>query len=103
VIDDRLAVAGGDAVAALVIRNFDDFPEELVRLSSLRWRSATVPAIYHFREYAEHGGLMSYGPIVVDTYRQVGVCNLSRWFDNCAICDHTIVQAGAPEPAPAMA
>jgi len=32
VIDDRLAVAGGDAVAALVIRNFDDFPEELVRL-----------------------------------------------------------------------
>ena len=38
VIDDRLAVAGGDAVAALVIRNFDDFPEELVRLLLARAR-----------------------------------------------------------------
>src|SRR5260370_40328184 len=32
VIDDPLAVTGRDVVAALVIRNFDDFPEELVRL-----------------------------------------------------------------------
>ena len=32
VIDDPLAVAGRDVVAALVVRNFDDFPEELVRL-----------------------------------------------------------------------
>src|SRR5262245_58863556 len=32
VIDDRLAVAGRDVVAARVVRNFDDFPEELVRL-----------------------------------------------------------------------
>src|SRR5258706_939264 len=31
VIDDRLAVAGRDVVAARVVRNFDDFPEELVR------------------------------------------------------------------------
>src|SRR5258708_35741560 len=32
VIDDPLAVAGRDVVAARVVRNFDDFPEELVRL-----------------------------------------------------------------------
>src|SRR5260370_25676106 len=32
VIDDRLAVTGRDVIAAFVIRNFDDFPEELVRL-----------------------------------------------------------------------
>jgi hypothetical protein len=32
VIDDPLAVAGRDVVAARVIRNFDDFPEDLVRL-----------------------------------------------------------------------
>src|SRR5258707_13848921 len=32
VIDDPLAVAGRDVVAARVVRNFDDFPEELVCL-----------------------------------------------------------------------
>ena len=36
VIDDRLAVAGRDVVAARVVRNFDDFPEELVRLRLAR-------------------------------------------------------------------
>jgi len=38
VIDNRLAVAGRDIVAARVIRNFDDFPEELVRLLLARAR-----------------------------------------------------------------
>ena len=38
VIDDRLAVAGRDVVAARVVRNFDDFPEELVRLLLARAR-----------------------------------------------------------------
>jgi len=32
VIDDPLTVAGRDGVAARVVHNFDDFPEELVRL-----------------------------------------------------------------------
>jgi hypothetical protein len=38
VIDDPLAVAGRDVVAARVIRNFDDFPEELVSLLLARAR-----------------------------------------------------------------
>ena len=38
VIDDPLAVAGRDVVAARVVRNFDDFPEELVRLRLSRAR-----------------------------------------------------------------
>src|SRR5258706_16399908 len=38
VIDDPLAVAGRDVVAARVVRNFDDFPEELVRLLLARAR-----------------------------------------------------------------
>jgi ABC-type uncharacterized transport system substrate-binding protein len=32
-----------------------------------------VPAIYHVREYAEAGGLMSYGSDITDLFRQVGV------------------------------
>jgi hypothetical protein len=40
VIDDPLAVAGRDVVAARVVRNFDDFPEELVRLLLARAAAA---------------------------------------------------------------
>jgi putative ABC transport system substrate-binding protein len=32
-----------------------------------------VPAIYHFREYVEAGGLISYGNDLPDAYRQVGL------------------------------
>jgi putative ABC transport system substrate-binding protein len=32
-----------------------------------------LPAIYTGREYCEHGGLMSYGTNIADSYRQVGV------------------------------
>ena len=32
-----------------------------------------LPAIYHFREYAAAGGLLSYGVSVTDAYRQRGV------------------------------
>src|SRR3954454_21012223 len=32
-----------------------------------------VPAIYQFKEFADVGGLMSYGTRITDSYRQVGV------------------------------
>ena len=32
-----------------------------------------MPAIYHFREYADDGGLVSYGLNFPDVYRLVGV------------------------------
>ena len=31
-----------------------------------------LPAVYHFREYAIAGGLISYGPSVTDSYRKAG-------------------------------
>jgi putative ABC transport system substrate-binding protein len=42
------------------------------RIVALAARHA-VPAIYESRNYAAAGGLMSYGPDLVDMYRQVGV------------------------------
>jgi putative tryptophan/tyrosine transport system substrate-binding protein len=32
-----------------------------------------LPAIYQFREYAVAGGLISYGPNIVESYRNAGV------------------------------
>jgi len=32
-----------------------------------------LPAVYHFREYAVAGGLVSYAPSITEAYRQVGV------------------------------
>ena len=35
--------------------------------------SHKVPAIYQFREFAEAGGLLSYGPDLLDMHRLAGV------------------------------
>src|SRR5262245_26307935 len=43
-----------------------------VQLVHLATRHA-VPAVYSGRQYSEVGGLMSYGPNLVDAYRQMGV------------------------------
>jgi ABC transporter substrate binding protein len=32
-----------------------------------------VPAMYQYRDFADVGGLISYGPSLADAYRQVGV------------------------------
>src|SRR4029079_5599609 len=48
---------------------FDDCREQLVALSA---RYAT-PAIYQWRQLAEAGGLISYGPNLANIYRQSAV------------------------------
>jgi putative ABC transport system substrate-binding protein len=48
------------------------FGARRIQLAHLATRHA-IPTAYSAREYAEVGGLMSYGANVVDTYRQIGV------------------------------
>jgi putative tryptophan/tyrosine transport system substrate-binding protein len=48
------------------------FNSERARIVALADRHR-LPAIYPWRQYAEAGGLMSYGPSIKETYRQVGV------------------------------
>ena len=55
-------VVGGDAF-------FTSRREQLVTLAS----RLAVPAIYEYREFPAAGGLISYGPSLTDTWRQVGI------------------------------
>jgi putative ABC transport system substrate-binding protein len=56
---------------ALFVGNDAFFNARRVQLVLLAGRHG-VPAIYSDREYAEAGGLMTYGSNIVDVYRQVG-------------------------------
>jgi putative tryptophan/tyrosine transport system substrate-binding protein len=57
---------------ALFVNPDPAFTSQRVQFVHLASRHA-VPAIYGGREFAEVGGLMSYGPSVADSMRQVGV------------------------------
>ncbi|HEX8166250.1 MAG TPA: ABC transporter substrate-binding protein [Beijerinckiaceae bacterium] len=78
------------SVRALVIQNepfFDTHREQLVALSA-RHR---LPAIYHIREFPEAGGLMSYGPSLLEAYYQAGV-QVSRILDGASPHDLPVLQ-----------
>jgi putative tryptophan/tyrosine transport system substrate-binding protein len=57
---------------ALVVAADPFFNAQRQELVVLAARHA-IPAIYEWREFAAAGGLMSYGTIISDAYRQVGV------------------------------
>ena len=58
-------------VQGLLVHNSPFFIAARVQLAILAARFA-VPAIYPFREQAEAGGLLSYGPDLADRDREVG-------------------------------
>jgi putative ABC transport system substrate-binding protein len=57
---------------ALVIGADPFFASRRLQLATLATRHA-IPAIFNIREYAEAGGLISYGTSLIETYRQVGI------------------------------
>src|SRR5262249_38095600 len=71
-IDTALARLAQKPIDALLVGPnplFDSRHVQLVTLAAYH----RVPAIYFLREFAEVGGLMSYGTIITDAYRQAGV------------------------------
>jgi putative ABC transport system substrate-binding protein len=70
-IEAAFAELVSNKVHALVVGTDAFFYTRRVQLTTLATRHA-LPAIYNVREYAEAGGLMSYGSSLRETYRQVG-------------------------------
>jgi putative tryptophan/tyrosine transport system substrate-binding protein len=71
-IDSAFASLTGQHVRALIIGAdpfFDPRRDRLIALAA----QYVMPAIYHFRDFAQAGGLLSYGASIADLYRQVGV------------------------------
>ena len=59
-------------VGALVVGTGEFFNSRREQIVALAARQR-VPAMYQYRDFATVGGLVSYGPSLVDAYRQTGV------------------------------
>jgi putative tryptophan/tyrosine transport system substrate-binding protein len=71
-IDAAFEIVAQQRIAALALIGdpfFDTRRDKLVALAA----NHAVPTMYHFREYAAAGGLVSYGVDISDVYRLVGV------------------------------
>jgi putative ABC transport system substrate-binding protein len=71
-IDAAFARIAGDRTNALFVAADGFFNSRRVQLATLATRYA-IPATYAVRDYAEAGGLMSYGASIPDALRQAGV------------------------------
>jgi putative ABC transport system substrate-binding protein len=70
-IDAAFTKFVSDRVAALLMAPDPFFNSRRVQLATLAARHS-IPAVYVAREYAEAGGLMSYGTNLAEMFRQVG-------------------------------
>jgi putative tryptophan/tyrosine transport system substrate-binding protein len=71
-IDAAFATLAGDKVEGVIVAADALFSNRRVQIVTLATRHA-MPAIYTVRAYVENGGLMSYGPSIPDTYRQLAI------------------------------
>lgn len=70
-IDAAFEIVAQQRIPALSVSADPYFDTRRSKLVALAARYA-IPAMFQFREYAEAGGLMSYGIDLSDVYRQVG-------------------------------
>jgi ABC-type uncharacterized transport system substrate-binding protein len=71
-IDAAFATLGRERPDALFVGNETFFVIRRVQIAILAAQHS-IPVAFASREAAESGGLMSYGPNLADTWRQVGV------------------------------
>ena len=71
-IDTAFARIVEKRIEALVLTPGPLFNNNRVQLATLAARHV-LPAIYSSREFAEAGGLMSYGPSITEEFRQTGI------------------------------
>ena len=71
-IEDAFAMMNDKGIEALFILGSSYFGNQRLQLATLATRYR-IASSYPTREFAEAGGLMSYGPDLADTYRQGGV------------------------------
>jgi putative ABC transport system substrate-binding protein len=71
-IDTAFASLVQKRADGLLVNSNPLFFDRRVQIVTLAARHA-VPAIYFYRDFAEVGGLMSYGTSLADMYRQVGI------------------------------
>src|SRR5262249_8476355 len=69
-IDEAFAAFGRERVDALFVGPDPFFNSRRLQFALMAVRHM-IPAIYGNREYVEAGGLMSYGPNLVDVFREV--------------------------------
>jgi putative ABC transport system substrate-binding protein len=71
-IDLAYETVAQQRIAAVTVAAGPFFDTRRDRLVGLAARHG-VPTMYHFREYALAGGLMSYGASITDMYHQIGL------------------------------
>jgi putative tryptophan/tyrosine transport system substrate-binding protein len=71
-IDTAFTTLAQKGAGALVVVSDGFFNARSDQFAALAARHA-LPTIYAFREFAEAGGLMSYGPGFADAYREAGI------------------------------
>jgi putative tryptophan/tyrosine transport system substrate-binding protein len=90
-IDTAFETIGRERPDALFVGTDPFFVSRRVQLAQLTTLHK-VPAIYALRQYAESGGLMSYGASLTDTYRQMGAY-AGRLLKGAKPADLPVVQA----------